>query len=112
MGLINLSNGQNELVMSPNDLQYIADKYLGYEYAAEIGNLITQATEEEIYVEKRINTDLDSYESELESNRDCFLDISEQVEQFQSYLADAKRIERTKLNTLLNNILISINNQI
>ena len=116
MAVLGLKDGSVETILQPEDFQYLLDDYLGYDAVKYFENLIERLQEEADYNKAKVETDLDSYESSLESNTRAFQDIEEIC---RTMVSEFHREEgRNKLSALrpwmhkINNIITIINNQI
>lgn len=112
MGIIQLSDGSTELIMSKKDIIDIAQNKLGSEYSNLISNMVDTQEENEIYAKERINTDLDSYESQLEEYRDCMLEVLEIAEEIETYIHESKYFEKKKALEKIELIIRKLNNEL
>ena len=106
MGVIQLADGSTELVMSKKDIIDIAYSKLGSEFSNLITNIVDTQEENEIYAMERLNTDLDSYEGQIEEYRDCMLEVQEILEKLEESIKDSKRLNK---DNILKDIRLSIN---
>lgn len=79
MAEVLLIKDKPETIFEPRDFEYLLDKYLGYEASRYFRNLVEELQAAADETEAKVNTDLDSYESSLDSNRAAFQDIQEEV---------------------------------
>ena len=105
MSVIQLLDGSQHIVFNPKDLIDIAYDKLGSEYSNEIEKVVQTQEENEIYARERLNTDLNSYEGQIEEYRDCMLEVQEILEKLEESIEDSKRLNR---DNILNDIRISI----
>jgi len=112
MGVIQLLNGQNEVVMSNNDISYIIGKYLGGEFESLVTETIIQNDANEIYAKEKLNSDLNSYEAGLESYHNIMQDTMEQLEELSEYMEDAKRINKDTIYQKINDIIRKLNKEL
>lgn len=106
MGVIQLLDGSTELIMSKKDIIDVAYNKLGSEFSNLITNMVDTQEENEIYARERLNTDLDSYEGQIEEYRDCMLEVQEILEKLEESIEDSKRLNR---DNILKDIRLSIN---
>lgn len=106
---IELPNGSKELITNDNDLIDIADRFVSYEYSKIIENVVNTKSAEQQYAERKINTDLQNYETQLDEYNSCLQDLDEVVDKFEDYLADSKRITRDKITDYVTQIRKLIN---
>ena len=90
-----------------DDFQRIIYEKLGRE--AEL--IVIQLRKAADYNKKKVETDLLSYESSLESNATCFMDILESLNKLNNLLLQ-QRLNRSKLSEIVSEIIKNINNQI
>lgn len=102
-----LPDGTMEVICSLDDFQKLIYNRLGREAEQEIIKLRNAAD----YTEAKIDTDLASYESSLESNAVAFQDILKETKQMK-VLLNTKRINRLSIYVLMDNIETLISNQI
>lgn len=86
--------GKPETIFKARDFEYLVEKYMGYE-AAKAGE----------------NTDLASYEADLESNHRAFQDIQTEAAVITGVLQE-KRINREKIAHAIREIGKILSNQI
>jgi len=106
MPRLQLSDGTYEYTRSVEDLKNLITNRLGSDVGYEIQELIEQAD----YTSRKVETDLDSYESSLESWNCAGNDILDIIDNLKSYISDAKKIDRDKLLSSLERIEREINN--
>ena len=114
--VITTKDGSNHTLFTMRDFMYLVEQYMGYESRNWLESRMDQLEQAADYTEQRIDTDLTSYESSLDSNRTAFQDIEEKCremisdfnkEQGRNRLA-ALRPWRTKVEEIIK----IINNQI
>jgi hypothetical protein len=91
-------------------LEYIR-LFMGYDAERFVRQIIDDLENDERETETRMNSDLDSYEASLESNARAFGEIKSHVEHLQVEL-EKSRINKTKANALLTQIVTEISNQL
>lgn len=79
MAEVLLIKDKPETIFEPRDFEYLLDKYLGYDASKYFRNLVEELQEAADLTEAKVNSDLDSYESSLESNTAAFQEIQEEV---------------------------------
>ena len=67
--------GKPETIFKARDFEYLVEKYMGYEAAKYFREYAEKADEEVKSAKAGENTDLASYEADLESNHRAFQDI-------------------------------------
>lgn len=97
MSMIQLNDGTQAFILNPRDLVDIAYEKLGSEYSNEIEKVIHTQEENEIYARERFNTDLNSYEGQIEEYRDCMLEVQEILEKLEESIEDSKRLNRDEI---------------
>ena len=98
---IDLPNGNKELITDEENLIDIADKFVGYEYSKIIEDIISTKSAEEQYAEMKYNSDMVSYEQQLDNYNSCLTDINDTLEELENYLSDAKRINRNTIDNFV-----------
>jgi len=109
--VITLKDGSVETLLEPRDFQYLVEKHMGYDVETYFRTLIEKLQEEADYTKAKVETDLDSYEAQLEGNTTCFLDILDIIKGAEKLLMK-KRLNKAELVKLLNQIKTEINNVI
>ena len=71
--------GKPETIFKARDFEYLVEKYMGYEAAKYFREYAEKADEEVRSAKAGENTDLASYEADLESNRRAFQDIQDEL---------------------------------
>jgi len=110
MSMIQLLNGQTEIKMNDNDLVYIAEKHLGYEYGTEIKYLVVayQESQDEL---TECENDLEKCKEEMD-NYDNQLDrIDVKITNMLNSLVEDKETDQGYLSTALKEVLIMINHK-
>ncbi len=79
MAEVLLIKDKPETIFEPRDFEYLLDKYLGYDASRYFRNLVEELQVAADMTEAKVNTDLDSYQSSLESNTVAFQEIQEEV---------------------------------
>lgn len=102
-----LPDGSNEVLLSDGDFQRLVYEKLGREAEQKIIELIEKAD----YTNQSIDTDLRSYESSLESNKECFDDLLDDIRRMADLL-EAPRLDKSRILKLLGTMQKQINNQI
>ena len=107
-------NNHKYIVIEPNDILYIVEKECSSELASVLRGLITDLKEKADYgtryVEEKLNTDLDCYESELEEYRDMCSEVRDIIEQLSNYINDSKKLDRSHILKKLSDIRREIDN--
>jgi len=105
-------NGQSELIYSNSDLAEVARKNCGDDFARVIESLANESDYNTKLAEQKAMTDEESYCASLESMTSCLQDILDIVEDFQEDMENTKRLQRGKVETLLDRVARMINNEI
>lgn len=109
--VIVLKDGSVETLLQPKDFQYLVDKHMGYDAATYFETMVEELQEEADYVQAKIDTDLEAYEADLESNTRCLNDLLDDIEVMTNMLEN-KRLNKSKMAKLLDQMETKINNQI
>lgn len=103
--------GKPETIFKARDFEYLVEKYMGYEAAKYFREYAEKADEEVRSAKAGENTDLASYEADLESNRRAFQDIQDELICISNILR-WKRMNRELLSDHVKRIKAIISNQI
>lgn len=103
--------GKPETIFKACDFEYLVEKYMGYEAAKYFREYAEKANEEVRSAKAGENTDLASYEADLESNRRAFQDIQDELICISNILR-WKRMNRELLSDHVKRIKTIISNQI
>ena len=107
-------NNNKYIVIEPNDILYIVEKECSSELANILRELIIDLKEQADYgtryVEEKLNTDLDCYESELEEYNNMCSEIRDTVEQLSNYIYDSKKLDRSHILEKLSDIRREMDN--
>lgn len=109
--VISLKDGSVETLFEPKDFQYLVEKHMGYDAETYFRTLVEELQSEADYNEKKLDTDLESYEASLESNARCFNDLLDSIKEAVNLL-DEKRLNKTQMGKLLSQMEKQIKNQI
>ena len=112
MAQIQLADGTQAFILNPKDLVDIAYNKLGSEYSNEIEQIVQTQSENEIYANERLNTDLNSYEGQLEEYRDCMLEVMEIAEEIETYMHESKYFEKKKALEKIELIIRKLNSEL
>jgi len=109
---IYLSDGDTEVILDKGaDYINLIRRKLGTDAAKQIGQYIAGLQGDADYTQRKVKTDLDCYESSLESNRDAFQEVLDLVKSLKNNAWSA-RIDKQKLLLNLDMIETTICNQI
>ena len=103
--------GKPETIFKARDFEYLVEKYMGYEAAKYFREYAEKADEEVRSAKAGENTDLASYEADLESNRRAFQDIQDELICIFNILR-WKQMNRELLSDHVKRIKTIISNQI
>ena len=103
--------GKPETIFKARDFEYLVEKYMGYEAAKYFREYAEKADEEVRSAKAGENTDLASYEADLESNHRAFQDIQDKLICISNILR-WKRMNRELLSDHVKRIKTIISNQI
>ena len=112
MSVIQLLDGSQAFILNPKDLIDIAYDKLGSEYSDKIEQMVVMQNENELYAEMRIDTDLNSYEGQIEEYRDCMLEVQQIAEEIETYIHECKRFDKKKALEKIELIIRKINNEL
>lgn len=85
MAEVFLIKDKPETIFEPRDFEYLLDKYFGYDASRYFRNLVEELQAAADIIKAKVNTDLDCYESTLDSNRAAFQEIQETVFEILKY---------------------------
>lgn len=103
--------GKPETIFNARDFEYLVEKHMGYEAAQYFREYAEKADEEVRSAKAGENTDLASYEANLESNQRAFQDIQDELMGISNILR-WKRMNRELLSNYVNRIKTIISNQL
>lgn len=103
--------GKPETVFNARDFEYLVEKHMGYEAARYFREYAEKADEEVRAAKAGENTDLASYEANLESNQRAFQDIQDELMGISNILR-WKRMNRELLSNYVKRIKAIISNQL
>ena len=103
--------GKPETIFKARDFEYLVEKHMGYEAAKHFREYAEKADEEVRSAKAGENTDLASYEADLESNRRAFQDIQDELICISNILR-WKRMNRELLSDHVKRIKTIISNQL
>lgn len=109
--VVSLKDGSNHTLFKFRDFLELVDQEMGMDAAKWLKTHVNRLEEAADYTTAKIDTDLTSYESTLDSNHTAFLDIQSEAEAIMGVLQD-KRISREKIAQAIREIDTIINNQI
>lgn len=112
MSLIQLKDGTQAFILNSKDLVDVAYDKLGLEYSNEIEKVIQSSSEAKLYAEKRFNSDMNSYEGQIEEYRDCMLEVQQIAEEIETYIHEAKRFEKKKALEKIELIIKKLNSEL
>lgn len=103
--------GKPETIFNARNFEYLVEKHMGYEAAKYFREYAEQADEEIRSAKAGKNTDLASYEADLESNCRAFQDIQDELNGISNIL-QWKRLNRDLISTHVDRIETIISNQL
>ena len=109
--VVSLKGGSNHTLFKFRDFLDLVDQEMGMDAAKWLEAHVNQLEAAADYTTAKVETDLTSYESTLDSNRTAFMDIQYQAETNTGVLQE-KRISRDKISHAIREIGKIINNQI
>ena len=95
-----LKDNTIEYIDSHIDIIKLVEKYLGEDVSEYIKALHHAAN----YAERRIYTDIVSYEATLDEYDNCFIDIEDSIDRLSELVKTSKRINKQKLYDELDSI--------
>ena len=93
--------GEYEMIDDNNDLKILIELYLG----REVGNLVQELIDATDEMQRGVDTDLETYEFELEDMHSAFYDVLEIAEKLTKELNGEKRVEKKDIISRLNEIV-------
>lgn len=109
--VVSLKDGSNHTLFKFRDFLELVDQEMGMDAAKWLEAHVGHLEEAADYTAAKLDTDLTSYESTLDSNRTAFMDIQYQAETITGILQE-KRINRQKIAHCVREIGSIIKNQI
>jgi len=109
--LMAIKGGGVQMILATPDFEYFVNQYMGVEAMEYFKALINDMREQVDCARDKTSSDLSSYESSLESNSACFDELIEDLETLKKAL-NSKRINKTLLNNILDQMKTKISNQI
>ena len=103
-------DGRLHVILNENYFFELVDDYMGRECGQYLKETISLLKEKASYAAQAVNTDLNSYEEELNSNRYAFEDIATELNNIQQLING--RLNRKELGRIVHNIKSIISNQI
>lgn len=103
--------GKNKTIFDIKDFSELVREYMGDDASRFLDKAIESNQEDGKYQELRFNSDMASYESQVEENRYAFVDILDEIEKIESVL-NSPRMNRVKLQKATKEIKKVVNNQI
>lgn len=106
MRVLQLTDGSIEIVDNYDSLYELVRDRMGEDASDMILDLISESD----YTNKKLDSDLISYESSLDSYNSMCFELKESIEKLQDYVRDAKRLDRNKLLESLEHLIDTIEN--
>ena len=103
--------GKNKTIFDIKDFSELVREYMGDDASRFLDKAIGAKQEDDKYQELKFNSDMTSYESQVEENRYAFVDILDEIEKIESVL-NSPRMNRVKLQKATKEIKKVVNNQI
>jgi len=101
-----LKNGDLEILRDEDDLKLLIESEMGEDVAREVSKLIKAAN----YTDKKVNTDLRAYETQLDSFNEMCFEILDIITVLKECL-QAPRLNRKEILNHVNRIKQAINNE-
>lgn len=95
--VIALNSGKNVVINNKDDLVEVIKEELSPELSNIVNSIVSGAEQEEIYAKLRINSDLDSYESDLENYQNAVNEALRLSDVIIEHLETSSRINRNKI---------------
>ena len=83
--------------MDTNDILYIIEKECSSELVDILREFISDLKEKADYTTQKINTDLDSYESELNEYNSLCSDLRDGIKRLKDYINNSTRLDRNHI---------------
>lgn len=109
--VISLKDDSVHTLFQFRDFLELVDQNMGMDAARWLENHVSQAEKAADYTTAKVNTDLQSYEANLDSNRTAFQDIQDAVDSIDDLLCES-RVDRDKMAFHIGEIRKIISNQI
>ena len=103
-------DGRFHIILNEDYFSDLVDDYMGRECGQYLKEMISCFKEKASYVAQAVNTDLASYEEELNSNCYAFEDIAIELDSIRQLING--RLNRKELERIVHNIESIIHNQI
>jgi len=111
MEMFYLNDGTREAIFNDEQFEDLLRDKLSSSVAIYYKEKISELKEKADYTAIKVNTDLDSYESDLEFNRNCFLELYDMVEELERKICE-KRTTKLDISNLLKRMERKISSQI
>lgn len=99
--VITLKDGKNVIMFKGEDFMELVDQYMGNEACKWLWDHLQALEEEADYTKQRIATDLQSYESDLDSDAAAFEDIKDQAEIIMEEIQKFRRLDRIDIQIVV-----------
>lgn len=103
-------NNKPYTIFNEKDIYYIIDENCSPEISDMIRETIDDLKEKADYTAKKIDTDLNSYEAQLEGYNNAFCDVTENLNKLDNYISDSKRLDRNEILNVIGDIRKQISN--
>lgn len=113
MSMINVYTKQNinTFIDTDNTDEVVQTAYiLGDEFGDYIRDLTMRDVEDKYYAEMRLDSDLVSYEEELFEIRSSCDYIQDRLQKLMEYVDDTKRINKTDIHNILEEVIYELSN--
>lgn len=101
MRVLNLKNGETEIINDIEDIQEVVYNHLGDDVSIALKELCANNS----YEQKRFDSDMIAYESQLDEYNCAMNDIIDVTESLVEYVTEAKKLDRKKIDKLLKSII-------
>lgn len=108
--VVQLKDGTRETIFTPDHFDRLVREKMGDDAGMYNENRIKELQDEADYVSQSINTDLECYESSLESNNACFRDLLDSLSKLEEIIK-AKKVIKIKALRVIDQMEREIHNQ-
>lgn len=97
-------NGEYKYINTEADLCYLIEKCCGHDVSMLVADICDKADATKVYAEKKLYTDIDAYEDDLNSWETVGECIEEELSHYEEYDACHKNLNRERIEQMKNHI--------
>lgn len=105
-----LKDGSTKVIFDHDDFIKLISEYMGTDAEYRLKEIISDLQDKADYTAQKVNTDLDSYESQLDSQTAAFNDILDGLEKIQDMINN--QLNRKALQQIVDSCMKEVLNQI